>query len=73
MFWQKYTLIFLGETFENGAVQKVHILGEDDAIVLQAEEAYKDTMFKGKKKPRIPWGLPLLLFICQHTRDIGHT
>nr|XP_022293947.1 major vault protein-like [Crassostrea virginica] len=39
-----------GETFENGAVQKVHILGEDDAIVLQAEEAYKDTMFKGKRR-----------------------
>lgn len=39
-----------GETLENGAVQKVHILGEDDAIVLQAEEEYKDTMFKGKRR-----------------------
>ncbi|XP_048766942.2 major vault protein-like [Ostrea edulis] len=39
-----------GEKLENGKVQNVHILGQDDAIVLQAEEEYKDLMFKGKRR-----------------------
>ncbi|XP_061169196.1 major vault protein-like [Saccostrea echinata] len=38
-----------GESLEKG-VQNVHILGEDDAIVLQAEEEYRDLMFKGKRR-----------------------
>lgn len=49
--YQIYLFYFFieGEILENGVVQKVYILGEDDVIVLQVEEEYKDIMFKGNK------------------------